>query len=592
MKLNKRIIAIVTTIFIICSLLAGCVSTDQDTTSGSSAVSSNSASDASKAEDTSSAAETEKTSTGDKTLKLYVWGFQNLDPQLWTWGTHVSRMGIFEGLTQLNSDFTTRLANAESIEHNDDYTVWTVKLRQDLQWSDGTPLNANDYYYSFERIIDPQYLAGKSSAFNTNPPILNALECQKGEVSFDEVGIAVIDDYTIEFTLDTPSATFDVRLAESWALPVPKHVIEEFGDDWTKPENIVVNGPYIPTAREEDVHLTLEPNSNYYETPALEKIDLYYGTQNQLLAYKNGDVNIAMITEADIDAVNADTELAEQLQTFETSVVTFIGLLKGQNTFLQDNPKVRKAISLSIDRETIAKDIKKDTVTPAYSLIYPGFASWVNDLGIIEYNVEEAQRLMEEAGYPNGEGIGEMTCLIAGTADAATLAIVDMIQRGTGIKVKIVNQEWAAYVKDRNGFHEDDTFGIYIDGWNTSVAEIAGAFANYQCDIRVGNLSAEGLKAFAEAEKVVAKEEAARQMTTNETAIAYAEKYEQLLKEGDPDALEAGYKELEIMRLEDASSIPLYWSKSVLLIDSSVQGFEGNPLLHNSPFYFKDISNG
>ena len=356
MKLHKRILATVTATVIACSLFVGCGGSTSSTPASSTA-------------SASSASAAQIVATGDKTLKMYIAGFQNLDPHIWSWGTHVDRMGIFEGLTLLNSDFTTRMGNAESLEHNEDYTVWTAKLRQDLKWSDGTPLNANDYYYSLQRVIDPQYLQGKTTAFNTNAPILNALECQRGDIGFDQVGIKLIDDYTIEFTLSTACTDFDVRLAESWGLPVPKHAIEKFGDDWTKPENIVVNGPYIPTAREEDVHLTLGPNEEYYETPALEQIDLYMGTQNQLLAYQNGDINVATITAADIDAVKKDTELADQLQMFDTSVITYIGLLKSENDVLQQNPKIRQAISLSIDRETIASSVNKGTVTAAHSLV-------------------------------------------------------------------------------------------------------------------------------------------------------------------------------------------------------------------------------
>lgn len=581
MKKNRQILAIAGTVTLLCSLLAGC---------GQGAQSEGSTGTESIA---NPQVETQtKPEAGDKTLKLYVAGFQNLDPQIWSWGSHVDRMGIFEGLTLLNPDFTARMGNAESITHNEDSTVWTVKLRSDLKWSDGTPLNADDYMYSFRRIIDPVNLQGKSTAFNTNAPIKNALNCQKGEVPFEEVGIKKMDERTIEFTLETSCANFDVRLAESWGLPVPKHAIEKYGDEWTRPENIVVNGPYIPVSREEDVHLVLKPNQGYYEVPSLEQIDIYAGAQNQLLAYKNGDINVATIKAADIDVVNADAKLAANLQKFDTSVVTYLGMLKGKNNILQKHPQIRQAISLSIDREMIANAVNKGTVAPAYSLVYPGFAEWAKDLDVIEYNVEKAQQLMAQAGYPNGEGLPEMTCLVAGTPGADVLAVADMIHRGTGIRVKIVNQEWAAFVQDRDAFHEDDTWGIFLDGWNTSVADVSGAFANYQFDIRVGNLEPDALKAYAAANRVVADEEAARKTCKNENANRYAEKYEQLLITNDAAQKEAGYKELEIMRLEDCTNIPLTWSKSLLLIQPSIQGYEGNPMLLNSPpFYFKDITN-
>ncbi len=124
-------------------------------------------------------------------------------------------MGIFEGLTTLNPDLSVKLANTEKLEHNEDYTVWIATLKKDLKWSDEIPIIANDYYWSMERVIEPTKLAGKPSAYNTQPPIVNALECQKCEKPFSEVGIKVINDYTLEFNLFKTKTDFDATLAES-----------------------------------------------------------------------------------------------------------------------------------------------------------------------------------------------------------------------------------------------------------------------------------------------------------------------------------------------------------------------------------------
>lgn len=572
MKVSKRIIAVIAAVLMLCGLFVGCEKTP-----------------------VTSSVPTETTvpvEKGDKSLKLYVCGFQNLDPQIWSWGTHVDRMGIFEGLTILNPDFTVRMADAESLTHNDDFTVWTAKIRKDLKWSDGQPLNANDYMYSFERVIAPDMLKGKVSCFFGNVDIVNALECKAGKVGFDQVGIKKIDDYTIEFTLSIPCSDFDMRLTESWGLPVPKHVIDKLGDEWTKPENIVVNGPFIVTQRDENVHMALHPNPYYHDKPALERVDVYAGSQNQLLAYKNKDINVAMVTAADIDVVKNDPELSSHLHTFSTSVVSYIGLLKGKNDYLQRHPEIRKAISLSIDRKTLAEKVDKGTVTPANSFVYPGFADWADKMGVIEYNVDKAKDLMAKAGFPNGEGLPEMTYLCAGTPGADTLAIVDMIKRGTGIKIKIVNAEWAAFVKDRDSFHEDETWGIYADGWNTAVASAAGSFANYQFDLRTGNLEIEGLKAFAAANRNMVDEEAARKTCKTEEGKLYLQKYEEMIKTGDVARKTQLMQEMEKMRLEDSSNIPLWWNNTLVIIRPTIKGYIGNPLLlYSPPFYFKDITN-
>ncbi|MEG0396429.1 MAG: peptide ABC transporter substrate-binding protein [Oscillospiraceae bacterium] len=581
MKLNTRILAMVLTAALAGTLFAGCTSKTPSSKPESTST-----------KPTSEAAEP-AAYTGAKELKMYVAGFQNLDPQIWSWGTHVDRMGIFEGLTQLTPEMGVRLANAEKLEHSEDYTVWTATVRKDLKWSDGSPLNAKDYFYALNRVIDPQYLSGKTSAVSGSEPILNVAACQRGEVPFSEVGIKLVDDYTLEFTLGSPRSDFDVSLTESWALPVPQQAIEEFGDKWAEVDNIVCNGPYKPIAREEDVHLTLGVNDQYYEKPALEKIEIYAGTQNQLLAYKNGDINVATILAADIDAVNKDEELKSQLKIYETSVVQYIGLLKSSNDVLQMNPKIRQAMSLSIDRKTIATDIDKDTVVPAYSLVYPGFVSWSNDVGLGGYDVEKAKTLMAEAGYPNGEGLPEMTCLVASTPTADMLAVVDMIQRGTGIKIKIVNAEWAAFVKDRDAYHDDGMYGIFIDAWNTPVANVTGAFTNKQFDPRLANLDSAGQKAHTDANKVVADEQKVLAGCKNKDAQEYQKKLMALAKESDPAKLDAAYKELETMRQQDSSCIPLYWGRGVKLVRPEVKGYVGNPLLLNTPpLYFKDVSVG
>ncbi len=527
-----------------------------------------------------------------KELSLYLAGFQNQDPHIWTWGTHVDRMGIFEGLTTLNPDLSVKLANAEKIEHNEDYTVWTATLRKDLKWSDGVAITANDYYWSMERVIEPTKLAGKTSAYNTQPPIVNALECQKGEKPFSDVGIKVVDEYTLEFTLFKTKTDFDATLAESWALPVPKHVIEAKGDEWTSMGTIVTNGPYIPTDRKEDVQLTLKPNANYYGETSFDKITIYAGTQNQLVAYKNGDINIADIKAADIDAVVKDPELKDQLQIFESGVVSYLGLLHSSNNILQSNQKVRQAISLSLDRELISTQINKNTTSPAYSLVSPKFASWGNDVGLGGYNVEKAKTLMAEAGFPEGKGFPEITLLVAGNPNADVLAMADMITKGTGIKVKIENKEWASYVKDRDLYHDNDgVLGFFYDGWGTSVPGPAGYFANFQFDIRQATMDAAGMKKFAESNGDVAIKEKARTTSSDPLAQEYNTKLQAALKLSDPVAIDAAYKELETIRQQSSAFIPVVWNNGCKLIKPELKGYIGNPLLLGTPpMYFNDIS--
>lgn len=539
---------------------------------------------------------------GDKTLKLYIAGFQNLDPQIWSWGTHACRMGIFEGLTMMNPDFTTRLAAAESLEHNDDYTVWTAKVRSGMTWSDGEVLDANDFFYSFERIMDPQNLAGKTASIVNSDVaniILNLSALQRGECDFEDVGVKLIDDYTIEFTLATPCDRFDYRLAESWALPVPQHTIEQHGDNWTTPENIVVNGPFIPVARDADVHLQLAKNTAYWDVAnvALETVDIYAGAQDQYLSYQAGDINVATIATGNYEAVLA-SEYADQIQYYDTSIVSYLGMIKTADNPLIEHPEIREAISLSIDREVLCNDVMLGMRTPAETLIYPGFASWASDLNVISTtaNVEKAQQLMAQAGFPNGEGLEPMTLLIAGTADGYTLALANMIETGTGIKVNIVNLEWAAFVTERNSYHTDGMWGYWSDSWNCGVPFPSGAFVNYQFDVRENLLPNNGLEMMGTAlinGGAAADKAAAMATCTDPDAIAYGQLYDQVTAMGATPEADELYRQLEIMRLESYTFIPLSFVRTAKLVAPTMTGFNGNPtLLDAAPFNFKDVSNG
>ncbi len=577
--------------------MAAC-STPAESQSSSESSSSQAAESSSEAEESSSeeSSEAEAVYEGANELSLYLAGFQNQDPQIWTWGTHVDRMGIFQGLVIFDQEMNVVMADAESLTPNEDATVWTVKLREDLMWSDGTPLNAHDYLYSFERIMTPDALTGQTAAFFGDVPFVNVTEVRAGELPFSEIGIKAIDDYTIEFTMSLSYPTLDIRLTESWGLPVPQHVIEEFNEDWSKPENIVSNGPFVVEAREGDVHLTLAKNENYAGEVSLDAVHIYTGTQNQVLAYQNGDINVANVTAGDMEAISNDPELSEALRMDDTSIVTYIGFLQSSNDVLQMNPKIRQAISMSIDREIISRDVNKDLLSPAQSMVFPLFADWAEEVTLAgtTANVDEAQKLMEEAGFPNGEGLEPMTCLIAGEATATTLAIVDMIETGTGIEINIVNQEWAAYVEQRDMYHDNDgVYGFFIDGWGTSTANAAGSFSNLQFDMRLSNLSADAQKQYVAAKEagstVPERDELLTELTTYQAALDYDTKYNELQLVTDEAAISEGYKELEMMRQEDAGFIPLYWNKSVKLVNPALKGYSSNPLLLGAPQYFNTM---
>lgn len=532
-----------------------------------------------------------------KILKLFLPlnGVSNLDPALWSWGTHHARMGIFEGLTMLDNNFKPVPANAESWKANADFTVWTITLRKDLKWSDGTPLNAKDYEYSFKRVIDPNTSVGTTSSYVTGVPIKSYEEVKYGKAGVDQLGVKAIDDTTLEITLSKPWPNLPVSLAESWALPVPQKVIEAKGaKDWTKQENIVSNGPYKVKTFTVNTTLVLEKNPNYYGKVNLDGVEILNSTSatlpNEFLAYQNGDVNMASLKQQDIEAAAKDPVLSKEMVSYKSSIVYYMELLMSENDILQKNYKVRQAIAMSLDKDLIAKDIMKDTVRAGKSLIPEIWAPWGNDIGL-KYDTAKSKQLMAEAGFPDGKGFPEMTILIAGQPTGRENAIADQITKGTGIKTKLLNEEWAAFSKDLKKLWPKDTVGYFISGWGTPVATYTGYFLNDIFDLGKDELPAASMAKYIKIRDdnsidAAKKNQMLKDILDKETSPE-GKKYRELVAKADqtldPQQKEAILKEAAQLRDERAGTIAIDWENSVKLVKPEVKNYVGNPILFGAP---------
>lgn len=522
-----------------------------------------------------------------------------LDPHVFTWYTYFSRMGIFEGLTKVDKEMKPIPANATSWTHNEDYTVWTFTLRDDLKWSDGTPLTAKDYEYSFKRAVDPATAAayGKGSAFLTGVPLLNADEIMKGEKTPDTLGVKALDDRTLEVRLSKSWSMMDVSASEFWAVPVPKHIIDQYGKEWISPQNIVSNGPYKIADFQLGVHLKLAPNPNYYGKVNLDGIEIIK-LDNEILPYQNGDINIASVKQADVEMVNNNPELKKQMQFYKTGIVYNLQLLPSENDILQKNPKVRQAISMSINKEVIANDIMKGTVRPGVSLVPEIFAPWGGEIGL-KYDPNRAKALMAEAGFPEGKGFPEMTILLAGPPEGRELAIADMIEKGTGIKVKLVNYEWAKFVSEINKLQAKDTIGYYLTGNGTSVNHYWGYIRREDMwNIGKNLLPVDKYKQLMTIndDKTIDPSKKNKMMNdfifenTTEVGKKYLSLIRESLQTTDPAKQEQLDREAAALREQEGVVIPIDWENGVKLVKPEIKGYVGNPLLLGAPpLYFNDL---
>ncbi len=529
------------------------------------------------------------------TFRMYIINPTSMDPHIYTYGAHIHRMGLSEGLvTWKDSSFEVAPASAESWKISDDGLTYTFKIKQGLTWSNGDPLNARDFEYSLIRAIDPKTWAGAYASYQ-GAGILNAAQFQKGEVTADQVGVKSVDDYTLEIKLEKKNPIFLMRLAEVWGLPVHKATVEKFGKDWTRPENIVTNGPFRLTAWTVNSEIKLARNENYKgPNPAyLDEVQLFLNPPN-ILSYENNEVDSVEVTAADIDRVRE--KMGNELLSTTTGVINGIWLMYGDNQVLMDK-RVRQALSMSVDRAKIAKIVAKDTVEPAWSLFPPMFKEW-QQYGL-KYDVAAAKKLMADAGYPDGKGFPEISVLISyniAATDPFMVAVIDEWKNNLGITAKIENLEWGNFSQKRFAYQEGDYAGFFNFSWTSPYPEAENYLrSNWGLDTVWANgkdykgyLDLQNNKELDPAERIKKMEE-----YRLEHASPEGQKWIELKAKVDAATSDAEktstYQEMAKLREETAAYIPLTYAKSFRLVKPGFKGVDPNPFLIGYPMYFRSI---
>ena len=374
------------------------------------------------------------------------------------------------------------LGQAASYEVSDDLCVYTFTLRDDIFWSDGEPVKAQDFVYSWRRLVDPA--TASDYGYFLDNIVLNAAAIQAGEKDKTELGIEATDDKTVVITLEAPCAYFLEICAFASLMPLREDVVEG-NDNWTAPENIVVNGPYKVVEWVHDSYIRMERNDKYYDAANLGPDAIVWWLSDShtaiISAYQSGEYNF-------IDEFPND--LIESLQASGDCFINpYVGtyFLYLNCTKITDW-RVRAAMTLSIDRENIVENVTQAGETPATGFVASGildsagqnFAFGVSELGAI-YNTlqtmypdadlstysgrcELARQLYDEAvadgaWNPNTTVVynfntSDMHKAIAEACGADWSSVL-------GMNITLQNQEWATYT---NGLGEH-SFGVARLGW-------------------------------------------------------------------------------------------------------------------------------
>ncbi len=344
--------------------------------------------------------------THAQTLKIGIIGDPaSLNPTRITggvWEEDVLR-DIYAGLIEVSQDGQLVPGVAESWELSDDGKTYTFRLRES-QWSDGTPLTADDFVYAWRYVLDP---ANAVSTAHRLYPIANAESVARGETPADELGVRSLEDgRVLEVTLTEPSAYFFSTLVLPVFYPLPQQAIETHGNAWSEVDNIVVNGPFIPTRWLTGSELNTQKNPHYYDA-AQVKIDgvTFFPIEDRdagITRFRAGDLDIlrdfpASQYEFLKQELPDATHLAPRLGSYYLS----FNLRDGRATA---DPRVREALSLAINREVIASQLLENAVLPLNSFLPTGLSDYTAQAqpGLdapYKERLQRASELLQEAGY-------------------------------------------------------------------------------------------------------------------------------------------------------------------------------------------------
>ena len=412
--------------------------------------------------------------TGEKILKVQVGPDpETVDPALNSaidGGNMI--LHAFEGLLTLDENGQLKEGQAESWETSEDGLTWTFHLRDGLKWSDGTDLTAKDFVYSWQRVCDPNVAAPYAET------VLGMVKGYDEAVAGDitKLDVQAPDEKTVVVNLANPCSYFGELAAFATLNPVQQATVEANGDAWaTSADTYISNGPFMMTEWVPGSHITFSKNPNYWNAEAIKldklEFELIEDSNAAYSAYTSGEVDmIKDVPTEEIPSLQGNDDFH-----VEPIIGTYYVSLNLQKEYFQD-ARVRKALSLAIDRNYVANNLMQGTYSPASAIVGPGwldtdgssFAENANggtpyiDNDNFDANLEEAKKLLEEAGYPNGEGFPQIEYT---TNDAGYHKVVaEYLQQAwaaIGIDLKVNIVEWASFTPmRRNG-----EFDVARNGW-------------------------------------------------------------------------------------------------------------------------------
>ncbi len=484
---------------------------------------------------------------------------QDLDPHTVT-GVSEQRIisALLEGLVTENpKTLNPEPGVAKSWNVSDNGLVYTFDLRKNAEWSNGDPITAEDFVYSFKRVLTPAL--GAQNAYMLYC-MKNAEAYNKGEINdFSKVGVKALNKYTLSIILAKPAPYFLSLLTNMAWFPVNKKVVEKFGkmdqrgSKWTLPGNYVGNGPFKLKIWEINNVIKVVKNDKYWDAKnvKLNEVDFSPISDNQAeeRSFRGGQLHVTY---------TVPTSKIEKYQKNKPDIIsvapylgTYYYVINVRKTPL-NNTKLRRALSLAIDRKSLAKHVIKGGKLPAHSFTPPNTAGYTADVHVKE-NVEQARKLLVDAGYPDGKGLPVFEIMYNTSNNSRKIAeaIQEMWRKNLNVKVELINKDWK----------------VYLDTFRTKNYTIAGCswIGDYADPNTFLDMWVTG--------------------GGNNRAGWSNKKYDELIKEASAADNNTEryilFKEAEDILMEKAPIIPLFYYTSLFLKRPEVKGWYPNILDHH-----------
>lgn len=399
---------------------------------------------------------------------------ETLDPAILT-GQPEMRVviGLFEGLTRLNPTNAAPIPGmADHWEISPDGLVYTFHLRTNLVWSTGEPITADDVIYSWLRALDPKTASDYAGQLYF---LKNGEEYNTGIIKDPSlVGAHALDRYTVRAELKNPTAFFLDLCAFPTLMVVPRQTIEKYGDRWLSARPLPSSGPYELVDWRLYDKVRMKKNPRYWDAAntKMNVVDILpiVSAQTALNLYETGAGDIVM----DKDLV--PTELMDLLSkrpdfhSFPELGIYFIRINTTRKPF--DDPRVRQALALTVDKPRIIRKIVKNGGILADSLAPPGIARYESPKGL-GYDPEKARRLLAEAGFPGGKGFPPIQYIFNAPAGGAAVPhekiaveLQQMWHDELGINVELHQLEWGTFLSAQSRLDFDIGRGSWIADYN------------------------------------------------------------------------------------------------------------------------------